>query len=372
MTLSDEHLDQIAQGFEMQREGMKLLTDGGKIIDAAVAALLTDLSKPPVVEPEPEEPEPPPVVAEPPPRPPEATRVITTTLTGLPAVLIKATTGDRIKVTKTKVDTFNLKNIVGPAVGITVDLTEVQIGNLQVNSVENVEFLGLDLNIAQVRTSKAIRFTRANVHDKDASGLGFYNCQGVVVTSSTFARLNNGIVHDHCDAVVVEGNSFREMTADGVTGTGVVGLRIIDNDFTDCNPSKGAHPDAIQLFAKNAKRASSDIVIAGNRILRGNGGIMQGIFITTQAGFEHLRYRNVTVVDNVVIGGMYQGINIVHADNVIVDGNTVQPISPQKSWIKVESCDNATVSNNEYNILTLINNTRCVAANNKQIDFRAA
>lgn len=308
------------------------------------AALSANLAK---VEPKPVEP--PPVVV--PPRPPEPVKEVTVALGGLAKAIAAAEPGVRIVVTAASAASFSLKDVTGPAAGVTLDLSKVKIGNLQVANVANVEFLGLDLNIAQVRNSKAIRFTRANVHDSPTSGLGFYSCQGVVVTASTFSNLKNGIVHDHCDDVLVEGNLFTGMTSDGVTGVGGVRVQIRGNDFRDFNPSPGAHPDAVQFFARNATRASTDIVIDGNRIHRGKGGIPQGIFITTQAGFEQFRYQRVRVTNNEIVGAMYNGISIGGADDVTVTGNTVQPFKDMDSRIQLTGVTKATVTGNKAKVL---------------------
>lgn len=295
--------------------------------------------------------EPPPVVV--PPRPPEPVKEITVALGGLAKAIAAATPGVRLVVSKTTAPSFSLKDVAGPAEGVTVDLTAVKIGNLQVAGVANVEFLGPDLNIAQVRNSKAIRFTCANVHDSSTSGLGFYSCQGVVVTASTFSDLRNGIVHDHCDDVLVEGNLFTGMTSDGVTGVGGVRVKVLGNDFRDFNPSPGAHPDAVQLFTTNAKRSSTDIVVRGNRIRRGAGGITQGVFITTNTGFEAFRYARVEVADNLIEGGMYNGIMASGVDDLTIARNTVQPYTDQKSWIRIANCSGVRMDGNAYAQLLL-------------------
>lgn len=299
--------------------------------------------------------EPPPVVI--PPRPPEPVKAVTVALGGLAKAIAGAEPGVRIVVSEATAASFALRDVTGPAAGVTIDLTKVKIGNLQAANVANVEFLGLDLNIAQVRNSKAIRFTRANVHDNPTSGLGFYSCQGVVVTSSTFSNLRNGIVHDHCDDVVVTGNLFTGLTSDGVTGVGGVRVLIESNDFQDFKPSTGAHPDAVQFFTTNAKRSSTDIVVRGNRIRRGAGGAIQGVFITTNTGFKACRYERVTVADNVIEGGLYNGIMVASADGVTITGNTVQPYTDQKSWIRLVDCTAAKLAGNAYAQLLLENVT---------------
>lgn len=293
----------------------------------------------------------PPVVI--PPRPPEPVKEVTVALGGLAKAIAGAEPGVRVVVSETTSASFALRDVAGPATGVTVDLSKVKIGNLQVAGVANVEFLGLDLNIAQVRNSKAIRFTRANVHDSSTSGLGFYSCQGVVVTASTFTNLRNGIAHDHCDDVTVSGNRFTGMTSDGVTGVGVVRLQVLDNDFHDFNPSPGAHPDAVQLFTTNAKRSATDIIVRGNRIRRGAGGITQGVFITTNTGFEAFRYARVEIADNLIEGGMYNGIMASGVDDLTIARNTVQPYTDQKSWIRIANCSGVRMDGNAYAQLLL-------------------
>src|SRR3546814_17629153 len=78
---------------------------------------------------------------------------------------------------------------------------------------------------------------------------------------------------------------------------------ISNNYFTDFHPVGADHPDAIQLWTTNTTESARNISITGNVFERGDGDIIQGIFLRDQSGGK-LPYQDVTISDNIVLGGM--------------------------------------------------------------------
>jgi len=225
---------------------------------------------------------------------------------------------------------FVLKNVAGLRInGMTVTLDQPDAGRLAVDDSQDIQFSGL---VAQGLAT--------------GQGLYFTNSSGVRVEKSSFSGFRNGVVLSGCHDAVIEGATFRRLGADGVTSAGASRLLIKDNDFADFAPTPGSHPDAVQLFTRNATASAEDITIVGNRIRRGSGGIMQGIFITDQTGA--LPYRRVVIRDNVIEGSMYNGIAVAHAEDVEVSGNTVQPYEGMNARISLASVTRAKVFNNRY------------------------
>ncbi|MGH6999395.1 MAG: right-handed parallel beta-helix repeat-containing protein [Phenylobacterium sp.] len=225
---------------------------------------------------------------------------------------------------------FVLKNVAGlRIVGLTVALDQPGAGRLAVNDSQDIQFSGL-----------AARGLRTG------QGLFFTNSRNVRVETSSFSGFRNGIILSGGSEVAIEGNTFRRLGADGITSNGASRLLIKGNDFADFDPTPGAHPDAIQLFSRNAAASAEDITIVGNRIRRGSGAIMQGIFITDQTGA--LPYRRVVIRDNLIEGSMYNGIAVAHAEDVEVSGNTVQPYEGMNARISLSSVTRGQVFNNRY------------------------
>src|SRR3546814_18636009 len=104
----------------------------------------------------------------------------------------------------------------------------------------------------------------------------------------------------------LSGNSFHTMRSDGVRGGGTNDVVISNNYFTDFHPVGADHPDAIQLWTTNTTESARNISITGNVFERGDGDIIQGIFLRDQSGGK-LPYQDVTISDNIVLGGMYNG-----------------------------------------------------------------
>lgn len=285
-------------------------------------------------------------VAEPP--LPDPTVITVKSAGELLAMLKAAKGGERIKVTG-DLGALTLKGL-NFKLPVEIDAAGAKAKSLMLTDVYGLDIAGLDMGFSQVRTSGRLWFTGLTVHDAAVTGLHLISCAGVLVEGSEFARLKNGVVHADCTDITVQRNVFREMTSDGVTGGGTSKLLVENNDFADFAPSLGAHPDGVQIFMKNTNGPAEDIIIRGNRIHRGKGGIPQGIFITGQNTGK--RYKRVRIEGNVIEGAMHNGINVTSADVVEVIDNTVQPYTGQNSRIHIEDCADVVVVGNAYAQLT--------------------
>ncbi|WP_162854526.1 right-handed parallel beta-helix repeat-containing protein [Sphingobium estronivorans] len=190
--------------------------------------------------------------------------------------------------------------------------------------------------------------------------------ENISVTNSEFHHLWNGISVLDSSHLNVTGNYFHDIRTDGFRGGGVSNLVVSGNYFTDFHPAAGDHPDAIQLWTTNTTTSAHDIVISDNIVTRGDGDVIQGIFLRDQVGT--LPYQNVTITGNMVLGGMYNGISVGHADGAKITGNTVIGLPDQKSWIRVEDSTHAVVSDNVSTSYILpSSNIGLVATNNNTV-----
>lgn len=166
----------------------------------------------------------------------------------------------------------------------------------------------------------------------------------VSVTNSVFHDLKHGIGLGDNTGVVISGNSFEDIRTDGVRGGGNSEVLIEKNFFTNFTPAAGDHADAIQLWTTGRTESAEDITISGNIVLRGEGAPIQGVFIRDQVGT--LPFKDVTITNNLVLGGNYNGIAINGANGAVITGNTVAGQSGDRSWVRVDNGTDVVVKNN--------------------------
>ncbi|MBA4010701.1 MAG: hypothetical protein C0481_02435 [Phenylobacterium sp.] len=240
---------------------------------------------------------------------------------------------------------------------------------LTVNGSQGLTFSNLHMDFsspwtvwnAQVVDSKNIVLNNLDFHGSmngnpadDQNALLIRNSTGVKVTGSEFQEFSHGVSMMNSNDVRIEGNSFHDLRSDGVMSAGTSKVQVIGNTFTDFYPANGDHPDAIQFLTRGTTAKAHDILVSDNLIMRGDGGIIQGVFITDQIG---LGYDRVTVSDNVIVGGMYNGIMVSRANGLVIDGNIVAAYGDQKSWIRVSDTTNAQLTDNEAQSYVLQGNT---------------
>ena len=304
-------------------------------------------------------------------------RVTTTIVTnslGLTSALNAAHAGDVIQLAAGTYAPIKITglNFSGTVTVTSADPTHLAVmQGLNVQSSSNLTFRGLEFAVnptggdSQFSTmsSQNIAFDQLSVHgsldgnsQNDAAGVIFRYSTNVSVTNSEFQQLKYGVSHDHATNVTVSNNNFHDLRSDGVRGGGSQQVTVANNFFHDFTPAVGDHPDAIQFWTTNTTRPGTDILVTGNIIARGGGSPMQGLFMRDEIG--GMNYQRVTVTDNVVVGGLYNGIAVSNAKDVVVTGNTVAGLVDQQSWIAVQWSTNVAMSNNtatKYNNASVTN-----------------
>lgn len=185
------------------------------------------------------------------------------------------------------------------------------------------------------------------------------------VTGCHIHHLNTGINHLDSNGLEFSGNNIHDLKSDGIRGGGSSDVLIAENDFTDFYPAAGDHPDAIQFWTRNTIASAKNIIIRGNRYLRGKGQQVQGIFIGNE---NKIPYQFVSVYDNAIVGGMYHGISIGYADQVEVRDNLVVGYVDMHSWIMFNNTTNGKIWDNIATAYQLTdNNVNLDNQRNKQI-----
>lgn len=213
-----------------------------------------------------------------------------------------------------------------------------------------------------VSGSSDVHFSALDVHgliDGDSSieamAMMIRGSSNVSVTGSHFEELHHAVNFLDSHHLDISGNSFQTIRSDGIRGGGTSDLVINNNYFTDFHPVGADHPDAIQLWTTNTDQPARNITITGNVVERGEGGIIQGIFLRDQSGGK-VPYQNVTISDNIVLGGMYNGISVGNAQGLVMTDNVVGAYGDQKSWLRIESSTGVQMTGNAASLYVLNNN----------------
>lgn len=226
-----------------------------------------------------------------------------------------------------------------------------QLTGLKAFGVENITFRNLVLADHEpgglfgfeVRQAAQVAFDQILVHGPpgergyDTNAFIIRDSIDISITQSEFTHLRHGINMLDSVGVTVRGNYFHDLRSDGVRGGGVSDIVVADNLFTNFRPAFGDHPDAIQFWTLNQPNSASAITITDNVILRGAGAAVQGIFMGDENGARP--YVDVTIADNLVLGGMFNGIYVERADGLSLTDNVVAGYLDQPSWIRVSDVD---------------------------------
>ena len=278
--------------------------------------------------------------------------------------------GDEVRLAPGEYAHLKIQNLSLPG-SVTITSADarhpVVITDLVVKNSSNLVFRSLefsagakDMNTVLVFQSHDVLFDQVEVHGP--AGLGsktasspfmIRSSQNVTVQTSEFHDLWHAIAMLDTSGTVIRGNSFHDLRTDGVRGGGNSNLLVEGNLFTDFNPAKGDHADAVQLWSTNQTKAAHDIVIRGNLVVRGDGAPVQGVFIRDT--FDKLPFRNVTVEGNTILGGAYNGLTIDGVIGGSVKGNTVLGYADQRSWIRLVADHGLKLSGNTATFFNLEN-----------------
>lgn len=193
-----------------------------------------------------------------------------------------------------------------------------------------------------------IRFEQAEVvgQDRSADGFLFHSCSNFAFRKCEMHGLKMGIAYHMCDDFTIELNTIRNLRVDAIRGGGASNARILANQAFDFFPintgGTGDHPDMVQFWPLEGS-TNDNITVSGNMFKRGEGLPIQGIFlrgIYRNSAGELVRpmFGNVSVTDNVIEGGLYNGVAVSGAKGE-VKNNHVYMWDDQKSWLRISEFD---------------------------------
>lgn len=215
--------------------------------------------------------------------------------------------------------------------------------------------------------SSDISLTNATIHQADnttMTGVGFMvrNSPNCSITYNKVHHVGTGGGVTDSENVLVQGNSFHHV-GEGVDHAGSPGVKVFDNTGTDFYPTPGAHPDFLQFWQTAAHPKPAGAHVEGNTFHRGAGGIVQGIFVETQ--------QQMKIIDNTLVGTMYNGISLSGCDDVEIADNYVKSFPDMGTRIIVRGASsNVTVHDNAADAVinytdTVGPNVNYVATNNR-------
>ena len=184
----------------------------------------------------------------------------------------------------------------------------------------------------------------------------------ITVSNSRFVALWHGIAMLDLDGGVIRNNEFSNIRTDGVRGGDVSNLQIVGNVFTDFRPVQGDHPDGIQLWSTPKHVAMKNIVIRDNMVVRGKGLPTQGIFLRDVRNGRP--FQNVEIRDNLVMGGLYNGIAVNGVDGGRIEDNEIINYPDRKhSWLRVDNSQGLEVRRNRASRFLITRSTAAESEN---------
>jgi hypothetical protein len=200
-----------------------------------------------------------------------------------------------------------------------------------------------------VTNSSEIAFSALTVRGTSGGndGVGFMirDSSAVLVTGSDFSKIGSAIGQVHDNGLTLSNNTFHDLEVDGIFGGGSSHVVVTGNTFSDFHPRAGDHPDAIQFWGNADGTHGNDVTISDNVITRGNGEVIQGIFIENTD--------NVTITGNALTGTMFNGISVSTTDHALISGNFVQGFTDMDSRIVVrgQSVDVSVLHNTAQSVI---------------------
>lgn len=277
-----------------------------------------------------------------------------TTVAALVAAAPKAQPGSTLILAKgTYKEALILKNAKFASPGITIDGAGASIGGLEVDLCAGITFTGFEITVSQrtqvvanVTNSQGVAFIGGKMHDpvnKNRRGLMFRDSKKCSADGVEFENLGTGVLIVASPDTSVANSLFHDINgADGVQSNKSGFVSITGNRFTDFFPTPGAHPDAIQFITTGQTAPVTDIIVAGNIVVRGKGGIIQGVFMSDEA---KVGYQNVTITGNALVGCMFNGIATNNATAQNIADNLVQPYTDMNSWVQINGGSGVAASN---------------------------
>ncbi|WP_299883002.1 LamG-like jellyroll fold domain-containing protein [uncultured Sulfitobacter sp.] len=203
-----------------------------------------------------------------------------------------------------------------------------EAGNPQsvyVSGSDNITLTGNTMTgVAEEFLSKTNGATHAN------SAMLLRDSTNLTVSDNTISNFSTAIGVLEVDGMVIANNDISQLQGDGIQGAGFRNVDIIDNHFHNFLGSTQSinHSDMIQIWGKNAKSVTENVLISGNLLDAGDGALSQSIFIRNEDfGLgndpENGYFKNIVIRENVIHNSAPHGIAVGHTDGLVIQSNTL-------------------------------------------------
>jgi nitrous oxidase accessory protein NosD len=200
---------------------------------------------------------------------------------------------------------------------------DVVFDSLDLQGSEGIELRGADIAIkgpsfgVNVLGSSRIRLAGLKIHGGDGpdhNAVMLRDSQDVSVADCDIHDLSTGINFLDSNHLKISGNHLTHIQSDGIRGAGSY-VEVIGNSGSSFHPSEGDHPDFIQFWNQHSGVTTGN-VIKDNVFERGDGAVVQGIFIEYN--------ENMIISGNAMAGTMYNGISLSVVHGAVIEDNFVQ------------------------------------------------
>lgn len=255
--------------------------------------------------------------------------------------------------TISNVDDLTLANI---AVKLNAPPKSKYQSLVNIEDAKNLRLTGLTLNGAAAPPETEFR------------GVLLHKSSQVTVSDCSFSGFYRALVGLAVDQVTLTHNDISEMSSDGFNFAQARNVTIARNRFGAFQTTAESHADYVQFWSTGTDEASSNITVAENLMLQGQGAGAQGIFLEFE---PRLPAHNVTVRDNVIIQSSPHGISLYNVVGATVQRNlaVAAPISKYKVAIRMIGVSDGRVSNNISNAYGFEATRNVTREGNTEIDF---
>lgn len=266
--------------------------------------------------------------------------VVVSSSSALLSALKSATANTRIELTSGTY-TINTRSqdfsgaVVTAAAGADVAFSKVTLNNVSHLTFERVAFEGPDGQgkpfVIAGSTDIAIRNATIDGADRNGYGSGhglwISNNRGFTLENSQVTDFQTGLWIGGNTDVTIRGNSISNISLDGMI-VGRVHDAVFANNTIDLNvPAGTKHTDGMQFYNSVTNDPLSDVLISGNVIHTHNTashGIYMANGLADQGGDASTFFRDITIVNNTVVGGQVSGIAVGQTIGLDVSGNTIR------------------------------------------------
>lgn len=202
--------------------------------------------------------------------------------------------------------------------GAKATFSKIVVGN-----AEGVQLTGLEVAIDAPRygvfVGNSSRITLSGLRIYAAPGatqsaIGVRASSDITVADCEIRDVGFGIGLLDSERLKILRNTFTGLQVDAIRGAASQ-VEVIGNRATNFHPKPGDHPDFIQIWGKKSGPSRS-IIIKENVFERGDGAVVQGIFLEDN--------EDVVISGNALLGTMYNGIGLARVRRVVVEDNFVQ------------------------------------------------